>query len=196
LRRRTTGPVDGSDLPYRGRVGSIRTGRTVLSRVRASVAVAAFVLVGCSSEPDTASPTVNPEQAFTAIVRWEIEQTGVIVDEEGNPQTPVIYLAASSGGTVDVGVQASVVAAIEDTADIRFADDTRDARDEDLDGEPVKDDGVVIVVDDFETGLSRVDARISRYRSIDDQSAWILEVVATADGADVVAATEAVDASD
>lgn len=182
----------GSDLPYRGRVGSIRTGRTVPTWL----AAAALALVGCTSEPDTAPTTVGPEQAYTAIVRWEIEQSGVVVDDEGNPKAPVIYLAASSGGTVDVGVQANVVAEIEDAAVIRFADDTRDARDEQLDGEPVKDDGVMIVVDEFESGLPRVDARIMRYRSADDQSAWILEVVATTDGADVVAATEAVDASD
>lgn len=152
-------------------------------------------MVGCTSGSEAAPSTVNPENAYTAIVRWQIEQADVVVDEDGNVEAPVIYLAASSGGTVDVGVQASVVAAIDDAAVIRFADDSRDARDEGLDGVPVKDDGVIIVVDEFELGQSTVDARISRYRSIDDDTAWILKVVATEDGADVIKATEAIDST-
>jgi hypothetical protein len=146
-------------------------------------------LVGCTSGTEPERATVTPTDAYTAIVRWEIEQNEPVIDPDGNADTPVIYLAAGSGGTVDVRVQANVVSNIEDAAVIRFADDARDARDETVENEPVKDDGIMILIDEFEPDQARVDARIVRYRSIGDDNAWILEVTATGDGADVVSAT-------
>ena len=71
-------------------------------------------------------------------------------------------------------MQADVISDIDDAAVIRFADDARDARDENLDNEPIKDDGVMILVGEFEPDQTAVDARIVRYRSIDDDHAWIL----------------------
>ncbi|MDC3332430.1 hypothetical protein OAV42_02915, partial [Ilumatobacter sp.] len=97
--------------------------------------------------------------------------------------------AASSGETVDVRVQANVVSNIDDVAVIRFADHASDARDETLEDQPVKDDGVMILIDDFEPDQARVEVRIVRYQSIDDDNAWILEVMATDDVATVASAT-------
>lgn len=131
------------------------------------------------------TPTVTPTDAYTAIVRWEIARSTPIIDTEGNVETPVIYLAAGSGGTVDVRVQANVVSNIDDAAVIRFADDARDSRDENLDNEPVKDNGVIILIDEFEPDQANVEARIVRYRSIDDDNAWILRVSATDDNATI-----------
>ena len=134
---------------------------------------------------------MTPTNAYTAIVRWEIERSDPVIDADGNVEEPVIYLAAAAGGTVDVRVQANVVSNIDDAAVIRFADDARDARDETLDNEPVKDDGVMILIDEFEPDQAIVEARIVRYQSIDDDNAWILEVTATAidDSAAVTSAT-------
>ncbi len=107
----------------------------------------------------------------------------------------MIYLAAGSGETVDVRVQANVVATVDDAAIIRFADQAADAVDDGVEGEPVKDDGVLVVVDEFEADQPTVDARISRYRSIDDDTTWILELTATDEGADVTEAVEAEDST-
>ena len=159
------------------------------ARGSAAAAVALLTLVGCSSGPETeratVTPTVTPTDAYTAIVRWEIARSTPIIDTEGNVETPVIYLAAGSGGTVDVRVQANVVSNIDDAAVIRFADDARDSRDENLDNEPVKDNGVIILIDEFEPDQANVEARIVRYRSIDDDNAWILRVSATDDNATI-----------
>lgn len=165
-------------------IGSRRT-----SRVFAVAAAAALVLIGCASEPEAERASVTPTNGYTAIVRWEIERIEPVVDAEGNVETPVIYLAASSGETVDVRVQANVVSNIDDAAVIRFADHASDARDETLEDQPVKDDGVMILIDDFEPDQARVEVRIVRYQSIDDDNAWILEVTATDDGATVAAVT-------
>ena len=157
--------------------------------------VAVLALVGCTSDPQPERATVTPANAYTAIVRWEIERNEPVTDADGNVEAPVIYLAAGSGGTVDVRVQADVVANIDDGAVIRFADDARDARDARLDNEPVKDNGVMILIDEFEPDQAKVEARIVRYQSIDDNSTWILHVTATATGesAAVSSATLATD---
>jgi hypothetical protein len=173
-------------------VGSDRNSvrnRGALSVAVAAVAVLALALVGCASDPEPERATVTPSNAYTAIVRWEIARTEPVIDADGDVEAPVIYLAAGSGGTVDVRVQAHVVADIGDAAVIRFADDARDARDEQLDNEPVKDNGVMILIDDFEPDQAKVDARIVRYQSIDDDTTWVLEVAATKDNVAVASAT-------
>jgi hypothetical protein len=171
-------------------VGSDRdSGRSRGALSVAAAAVAVLALVGCGSDPEPEQATVTPTNAYTAIVRWEIERSEPMIDAEGNVEAPVIYLAAGSGGIVDVRVQANVVSNIDEDAVIRFADDARDARNEDLDNEPVKDNGVMILIDEFEPDQAKVEARVVRYQSIDDNNAWILEVAATDDGAAVALAT-------
>ena len=155
--------------------------------------LAALVVVGCASDPESGPVTVAPETAYVAIVQWELDQVEPVVDEAGDVVAPVIYLASASGETVDVRVQASVVSTVDEAAVIRFADQAADALDADLDGEPVKDNGVLVVVDKFEPGQTTVVARISRYRSIDDETTWTLELTATDDGADVTGAVESSD---
>ena len=71
------------------------------------------------------------------------------------------------------------------TAVIRFADDPRDARDEGLEGEPVKDEGVMLVLNEFELDQPVVEAQIARYRSVDDVASWRLELTADDGGATV-----------
>lgn len=165
-------------------VGSDRkSGRSGRAWRVAAAAAALLAIVGCTSDPEPGRSTVTPSDAYTAIVRWEIERSERVVDSDGNVEAPVIYLAAGSGGTVDVGVQADVVSNIDDDAVIRFADDARDARDDDLDNEPIKDDGVMILIDEFEPDQAKVDGRIVRYVSFDDDDAWVLEITATDDGA-------------
>lgn len=162
------------------------------SRWARSVAVAAATLLpllGCTSDPEPERATVTPTDAYTAIVRWELERTEPVIDGDGNIETPVIYLAADSGGTVDVRVQADVVSNIDDAAVIRFADNSLDARDENLDNRPVKDDGVMILIDEFEPDQREVEVRIVRYQSIDDDNVWILKLTAIADGATVESAS-------
>lgn len=164
-------------------------GRSRWAQSSAVAAASVLALVGCTSDPEPERSTVTPTDAHTAIVRWELERTEPVIDADGNIETPVIYLAADSGGTVDVRVQADVVSNIDDAAVIRFADNARDARDENLDNRPVKDDGVMILIDEFEPDQAEVEVRIVRYESIDDDNVWILELTANDDGATVGSAT-------
>jgi hypothetical protein len=183
-------------LTYRDDVGSrqLNLGSRIAAGATAMV-FGALTLVGCNSEPAAERATVTTESAYIAIVQWEVGQTEPVIDEEGNVEPPVIYLASVLGGTIDVGVQAGVVATIHDTAVIRFADDPRDARDQGLEGEPVKDEGVMLVFDEFEPDQPVIEARISRYRSVDDVASWRLEVTAGDDG-DMVTSAATVDPTD
>lgn len=144
-----------------------------------------LVLAGCSSDPAPVRATVEPAGAYAAIVRWEVDRLEPVIDDDGNVEAPVIYLASGSRGTIDVQLQADVVTEIGEDAVIRFADDARDALDESLDDEPVKDDGVLIVLDDFQPDQSTAEVRIDRYRTIDDDTEWLLEITAVDDGATV-----------
>jgi len=181
-------------MTYRGAVGARHLNFS--TRVRASAALtacSAFALIGCTSDPAPERPSVTPQSAYIAIVQWEVDNTKPVLDEEGNAELPVIYLATTSGGTVDVAVQAEVVATIADTAVIRFADDPLEGRDQGLEGEPVKDDGVMLVLDPFEPDQPVVGATISRYKSIDDVVTWHLEITATESSAEVTSAVQADD---
>ena len=159
------------------------------------VTLGMLAVVGCTSEAEPERGAVGPEDAYVAIVRWEIEQTEPVIDEDGNVELPVVYLASGSGETVDVRVQANVVATIDDAATIRFADQAAHALDEEAAGAPVKDDGVLFVVDEFDPGQPTVAVRVSRYRTIDDDTTWIIELTATADGARVTEFVETDDAT-
>mgnify|MGYP007123540453 CR=1 FL=1 len=154
----------------------------------AAAAVALLTLVGCTSDPELEQATVTPANAYTAIVEWEIERSAPVLDAAGNVEAPVIYLAAGAGGTVDVSVQADVVANIDGAAVIRFTDDARDARDEELENIPVKDNGIMILIDEFEPDQAKVEVRIMRYQSIDDNGTWILQMTSTIDGTAVSSA--------
>ena len=160
-----------------------------------AAALVVLAIVGCTSDPEPELGTLSPEAAYVAIVEWEIEQTEPVVDDDGEVVLPVIYLAAASGETIEVGVQANVVATVDDTAVIRFADQAADALDTGTAGEPVKDDGVLMVIDEFEVGSPTADARVSMYRSTDDDTTWILELTATDTGVDVSDAAEVLDAT-
>ncbi len=173
-------------LTYRVAVGTRRL--NLGGRVAAAFALGAITVAGCTSDAAPTRPTVTPESAYIAIVEWELEQTEPVLDEEGNIELPVVYLASAIGGTIDVGVQAAVVSAMDEVAVIRFADDQGEARDEGLEGEPVKDDGVMIVLNAFETDQSVVEARITRYQSATDETAWTLEVTAVGAAAEVTSA--------
>ena len=158
-------------------------------------ATLAVLVVGCTSDPDSVRGTVSPENAYVAIVQWEIEQTEPVVGDDGEVELPVIYLVSASGETIEVGVQANVVSTVDDAAVIRFADQAAEALDAGTVGEPVKDGGVLMIVGEFEVGEPTADARVSLYRAADDDTTWVVELTATETGVDVTDAVEATDAT-
>lgn len=160
-------------------------------------AVAGFILgaltvaaTGCDSNGDVPPPPeVTPAEAYVAVIHWELEQHVPVIDEDGNDQPLVIYLAAQAGATVDIGVQAEVVEATADDATIRFSDESSQAIDEGLDHRPVKDDGVMFIVGDLTLGAATIETVVRRYQSIDDDATYDVKIVASIEGAKVITAT-------
>lgn len=145
----------------------------------------AGLTAGCGSDDDPQpTPDVSAAEAYIAIVRWEAAQERAGSDEDDD--LPVIYLRAESGDTVDIGVQAEVVEATADDIVVRFSDDSDDSLDADLEGEPVKDNGVLLIVGDLPSGEATMDAVVRRYETIEKDTTFRVGIVASDEGAKVV----------
>lgn len=107
-----------------------------------------------------------------------------MLDDAGNERPPVIYVAAAEGDTIDVGVQAEVAAATVDLATVRFADDATEAFDEDLEGQPVIDDGSMLLVGPLPDPARTVTVDLLRYTAAETSEAFLVEI--TADGRSAV----------
>lgn len=160
-------------------------------RVRATSRLAlavALTVSACGSDDDPPGNEVSATEAYVAIVRWEIEQHPAAAD--GDVELPVIYLRSESGGTVDIGVQADVVEATADDVVVRFSDEDDDSINADVDGQPVKDDGVLFVIGDLPEGGPAYEVTVRRYESIDRDRRLQMVITASDDGAEVTETTE------
>ncbi len=140
---------------------------------------------GPSGEPVVTE--IGPGDALTALVRWYVVETEPVVDDAGDPVLPVIYMASESGETIAVGVQATVAERTTVDAVVRFADDRSEAVDDDLEGSPVKDDGVLMLVGEMPEPAPSVTFPVTLYRSADDEQTIGVDVSATETGVEVTA---------
>jgi hypothetical protein len=157
--------------------------------------VALLVLGACDNgDGDDQSRTVDPADAITAAVAWQADEQEPVLDDNGEQQLPVIFVVADDGATIDVGVQADVAAATVDWATVRFADDAADTFDPDLDGEPVRDDGVMLLVGPMPEPAPSVELDLVRYTNVDGGEPITLEITAEmhTDGTDPDATPRAV----
>ncbi len=145
----------------------------------AAIALLAFGGVACDDDTATDDPNVQPADAYTAIVEWQVGVQEPVIDESGEVVLPVVYVVADDGSTIDVGVQADVAAATADWATVRFADDPTDTFDPDVEGEPVRDDGVMLLTGPLPDASPSIDVSVVRYVAVDDSATFIVEVTAT-----------------
>ena len=130
---------------------------------------------------------VGPADTLTAVVRSQVDETEPVLDEGGEPVLPVMYVVSEAGGTIDVGVQAAVVEQTVDDAVVRFADERAEAIDDELEDEPVKDDGVLLIVAELPDAAPSVTVAVVRYRNVGDSEALDMKVTAGPTGVDVTA---------
>jgi hypothetical protein len=174
IRARRAGPAVGA-LP----TGAIQTGALPTGTFWAlslSLVALSAVIASCGNDDGNETQTVDHAEAITAIIAWQADEQEPVVDDNGEEQLPVIFVAADAGATIDVGVQAEVAAATVDWATVRFADDTADTFDPDLDGEPVRDDGVLLLIGPMPDPAQMIELDLVRYRSVDDSEAITLEI--------------------
>jgi hypothetical protein len=127
-------------------------------------------------DDDVATDVVDVADAITAVVAWQADEQEPVLDDDGEPRLPVIFLAPGDGVTIDVGVQAEVAAATVDWATVRFADDITDAFDPDIEGEPVREDGSMLLLGPIPEPARSIELDVIRYTSIDDAEPFTLEI--------------------
>jgi hypothetical protein len=143
-------------------------------------------LLGACDDGDDppAADEVDHAAAFTALVEWQAAEQEPVVDDAGEEQLPVIYIVAAEGGTIDVGVQADVAAATVDLATVRFADDATEAFDDGVEGQPVIDDGSMLLVGPLPEPAPVVVVDLLRYLAAETSEALLVEISA-ADGSEL-----------
>jgi hypothetical protein len=140
--------------------------------------LAVLTIAACGGDDDTPSDVVGSADAITAAVAWQADEQEPVVDDNGETRLPVIFLVSEDGATIDVGVQAEVAAATVDWATVRFADKTADTFDPGLDGEPVRDQGVMLLLGPIPEPARSVDLALVRYYAVDDGEPIVLEITA------------------
>lgn len=144
--------------------------------VGAVALLGAFALASCDGD-ETPAGEVGPADAITAVVAWQAGEQEPVIADDGKVQLPVIYVVADAGTTIDVGVQADVAESTVDWATVRFADDITDTFDQDLEGEPVRDDGVMLLVGPIPEPARSIELPLVRYTAVDDGEPLVVEIV-------------------
>lgn len=184
-----------STLAYRGGVGGNRPCGAQWRRWSGAAVVTALAFgAACDGSDDPTAGDVGPAAALTALVEWQAGEQEPVLDDSGNAQLPVIYVAAAEGGTIDVGVQAEVASATVEVATVRFADEATEAFDEDAEGQPVIDEGSMLLVGPVPEPAPSVVVDLLRYLSADESEAFVVEITADAgsatNGASVTSVTQ------
>lgn len=182
-------------LAYRCGVGGNRPWGTRWQLWSGAAIVAALsVVTGCDGSDDTTADDVDHAAAFTALVEWQAGEQEPVLDDSGEAQLPVIYVAAAEGGTIDVGVQAEVASATVDVATVRFADEATEAFDDGVEGQPVIDEGSMLLVGPMPEPAPSVVVELLRYLSADESEAFVIEITvdagSTPSGASVTSVTQ------
>lgn len=127
-----------------------------------------LLVVGCSGDDGENGNELGP-------VEWKASVYESIVREVGLPEaklsmpedaTPTIYLATSDGSGISPEVQAAVVRAVRDEADLQVEDDVNNVILTDEPGKPVRDDGLLLTISPLpEQQSNRVVLETVIYRS-------------------------------
>jgi hypothetical protein len=170
-------------------VSDLRTSRKArpkLLGVAALFAVAA--ITACDSNGAAATDVVGAADAITAVVAWQADEQAPVFNDQGNELLPVIFVVADSGATFGVGVQAAVAAATVDWATVRFADDVADTFDPRLEGEPVRDNGALLLIGLMPEAATSIELSLVRYGAAEAGEAFTLKI--TSNDASTTAGTE------
>jgi hypothetical protein len=158
-------------------VGDSRQPASARSARRFGVVLVSLVAIAsCNDADDTPADVVDAADAITAIVAWQAEEQEPVIDADGEPKLPVIFLVPGDGAVIDIGVQADVAESTHDWANVRFADDIADTFDADLEGEPVRDEGAMLLVGPIPEPAQTIEVDLIRYTAVDDGEPLRVEI--------------------
>ncbi len=150
------------------------TGNRAL-RTIGTVAVVAVGLTACSSgSDDPAAGDGRTAAVYESILHWMIDEEHVVESNE-RPEW-VMFVAPRSEEPIDIDVQVAVVGALDPRIFVRFIDDRTEAVDADSEGEPVRDEGILVGLGAVPQESDRVEVYADRYRNSDDVEAWTVTV--------------------
>jgi hypothetical protein len=152
--------------------------RAILCALGAVVFAAA-----CGSDKPDNPATVTAADAYNAAIRWYL---GTVPEPTGtaDPKPEIVFVAPASGKPIDVRTQAAVAAEMSDKDDVvmvQFTDVIDDALDVDLDGRPVKDDGVLLIVGDVTEVAPPLEMNVGVYRNENDDKLYSMKVIPAGD---------------
>jgi hypothetical protein len=167
-------------------IGSIRQGAVV-----ALVGAALLATVACGDDDETSDSSSRDSDVYSAIL-----DTVAAAEPAEDEETPLLYVAPlGNEKPMPLDVQVSVVDATAEVAVVRFVDEVEQAIDQDGDGEPVIDDGVLVILGSVPPDGSSVHIPGELYRSAADTALVEYEVSETADGWVVIQARPATEAA-
>jgi hypothetical protein len=146
--------------------------------------LAVLAIAACDDGDPVETNVVDTADAITAIIAWQADEQEPVLDDDGEPLQPVIFVVPDGGATIDVGVQADVAAATVDWATVRFADDVTETFDPAIEGEPVRDNGSMLVIGPIPEPARSIELDVVRYTSVDDAESFKLEITSDASGGD------------
>lgn len=134
-----------------------------------ALVIALVALTACSSSGGSPpTPVDRTVDVYEGIVRWTIgglpspPTTGV-------EKLPIVYVIAVDGDPIAADSQVEIVRDLKDDATVRFADQRDEAIDDGVEGEPVRDGGILVLVGPVEDGTVPVDVDITLYRTASDE---------------------------
>ena len=153
---------------------------------------ALLVAAACTSSPANGTSSLSEPAAYVTAIRWYVDT------EIGTSATPatgalVLYVAPADGKAISVQAQASVVVDLADMKDrvvVRFTDGRDDALNLDVENQPVKNKGVLLLVGPVATGSSPIDVKVGVYRDANDVSSFVMKIVAKGDTFEVTSVTQ------
>lgn len=162
---------------------------------RAGGLLAALVIVSplaaCTSDEKPGGVAeVTEADAYNAAIRWYLGDVPTPASTDAEPL--IVYVAPASGSAIDEQAQADVareMSGMDDVVVVRFADVRDDALDVDIEGEPVKDDGVLLLVSSVDAGPAPLVMTVGVYRNAADQRHYRMQIIGSGETGQTFAAT-------
>jgi len=161
---------------------AVVSGRRWVSLIGAFLVAVNLVvlLAACTSD----SPGVKPlstADAYAAAISWYVDSLPAPPPTTGGdaPGPVLVYVVSQSGKSISSQAQASVAADFADRKDdvtVRFLDLRDDALDLDVETQPVKDGGVLLLVGEVEERPPPVDLEVEVYYNIDEVVTYSMKI--------------------
>lgn len=176
------------------RARTTRRARVSLAAACLGLAVLAGATVTACDDGSAAEPPTSVDrtsESYEQLIRWALGHRPPL-EPLGEGDRPVVYVV-SAADAIGVDVQADVAKALDDDADIRFADARDEAINDDGELMPVRDNGLLVTIQAQEQTVDDTfELDVDLYQDADHQSRHHIVLAESVNGTwDVTAALRA-----